>query len=106
MTNTDCLIDFSSIDWTTPADGVRTKEVIRGGNRLRLIEFSEQFKEADWCKSAHAGYVVDGELTLEFVDVTVKFKSGDALFLPPGESTKHKAHVTNGKATLFVVEKA
>ena len=106
MTNTDSLIEFASLEWASPAQGVRVKEAIRGEHRIRLIEFAEEFEETDWCKKDHIAFVIDGELEIEFDGRIVRLKAGDGLFIPPGESSKHKARVPRGKATLFVVETA
>ncbi len=44
----DCLMAFASLSWDAPAAGFRVKQVCHGGQRLRLIEFSEEFVETDW----------------------------------------------------------
>jgi hypothetical protein len=97
-------IEFTSMPWETPAPGVRVKQVLRGDRRIRLIEFSEEFVEADWCRAGHVGFVIDGKLEIDFGSRIVELIAGDGLFIPPGETSKHKARVPRGKATLFVVE--
>ena len=98
------LIEFSTMQWESPATGVRVKQVQRGDRRIRLIEFSEDFEEADWCRTGHVGFVIDGTLEIDFGSHIVTLSAGDGLFIPPGECSKHKACVRHGKATLFVVE--
>jgi len=98
------LIEFTTIPWESRATGVRLKQVQRGDQRIRLIEFSEEFVETDWCRTGHVGFVIDGKLEIDFGSHIVELSAGDGLFIPPGECSKHKAHVPRGKATLFVVE--
>ena len=106
MPESDYRIEFAQLDWTSTAPGSRVKELVRGDCRVRLVEMDEQFEEADWCRNGHVGWVIDGELEIEFDDRTLALKAGDGLIIPPGESSKHKARVPQGKATLFLVEQA
>ncbi|MDA0285591.1 MAG: hypothetical protein O3B13_16740 [Planctomycetota bacterium] len=102
--NAVLLINFSAMPWESPATGVRVKQVDRGNQRIRLIEFSENFVETDWCRTGHIGYVIDGKLEIDFGSHIVELSAGDGLFISPGESSKHKARVPRGKATLYVIE--
>lgn len=100
------VIEFADMPWETAAPGLRTKHVVRGNQCIRLIEFSDEFTETDWCRKGHIGFVVDGQLEIDINGQVVKFNGGDGLFIPPGESSQHKARVPRGKAILFVVENA
>ena len=100
------IIDFESLPWEKPAPGVRFKALIQGQKRLRIIEFSEDFVELDWCIKAHIGYVLEGEMEIEFKDVVRKYKAGDGLFIPKGEENKHKHYSTITTTKLFLVEEA
>ncbi len=82
------LIDFQSMNWENPAPGVRYKAFIRDNQKIRLVEFSERFAERDWCTKAHAGYVIEGSISIDFNGKMVNFKSGDGLFIPEGEANK------------------
>jgi hypothetical protein len=42
-------VDFASLPWEEPATGVRSKAVTRDGKKLRLVEFTSEFVEQDWC---------------------------------------------------------
>ncbi len=44
-------IDFESMEWEEPADGVRFKAYEQDGKKLRLVEFSKEF-------GGHVGYSV------------------------------------------------
>ena len=95
---------FSALPWQSTAPGARFKAVTRQGKKLRLVEFSQEFVEPDWCQQSHVGCVLSGELELEFVNRTERFVPGDGIFIQAGEAEKHRAHVSGAPATLLLVE--
>ncbi len=105
VSEVDCnRIAFAAIPWESPAVGVREKQATRGNHRIRLVEFTDDFNESDWCRTGHTAYVVQGTLEIDFGTRIVTVTAGDGLFIPPDETSKHKARVPNGAATLFIVE--
>ncbi len=100
------LIDFKGINWENIEQGVRHKAFIRDNQRIRLVEFSDEFAEKDWCSKGHIGYILEGRLSIDFNGKQVNFESGDGLFIPEGEANKHKGRVSKGeKALCILVEK-
>lgn len=97
-------IDFDALPWQSPAPGVRFKAVSRGGQKLRLVEFSAGFVEADWCRKAHTGWVLEGALEIEFAEGTATYRAGQGVFLLAGEAERHKARVVGKVARLVLVE--
>jgi quercetin dioxygenase-like cupin family protein len=97
-------IDFASMDWAVAAPGARFKAIDRDGSRVRLLEFTPQFVETDWCRKGHIGVVLEGVLEIDFSGLAERFEAGQALFIPPGEAGKHKAHALSERVLLFVVE--
>ncbi len=97
-------IDFGSMDWEEPARGVRFKAFEQGGRKLRLVEFSKEFVEADWCCSGHVGYILEGEIEIDFDGDVVSFGPGDGVFIPAGEEHKHKGRVLTDKVKAILVE--
>ena len=97
---------FDAIAWETPAPGLRTRTVVRGGKKLRLVEFGAAFVEPDWCTRGHAGLVLEGEMELNVDGRIVKLRAGDALMLPAGAAHRHKHHATIATTRLFLVEEA
>jgi len=95
------LINFKALAWESPAAGVRQKAFIQGGQRIRLVEFSDNFVEADWCRKGHAGYVLEGRLAIDFNGKRVEFKAGDGLWIAEGEP--HKASVARGETALLIL---
>jgi quercetin dioxygenase-like cupin family protein len=84
-----CKIDFTSIPWETPADGVRFKAYKQNGKQVRLVEFTDEFVETDWCTKGHIVYILEGKLEVDFNGNVIVFNTGDGLFIPAGEKYKH-----------------
>ena len=84
--------------------GVRFKGFEQNGRKLRLVEFARGFKEPDWCRKGHIGYVLEGEAELQFSERTVSLKAGDGIFIPAGEDHKHLLHVLGAGIRVVLVE--
>ena len=97
-------IDFKDIPWDAPAVGVRSKVHEQHGRRLRLAEFTREFVEHQWCTKGHIGYVLQGQMEIDFHGKIVRFRAGDGLFIPPGERHKHKARVLTDRVRVILVE--
>ena len=97
-------VDFGSMAWEQPAAGVRCKAYEQGGRRLRLVEFTREFVEPDWCIKGHIGYVLEGQMELDFHGRIVTLKAGDGLFIPPGDEHGHKARVLTEIVRIVLVE--
>ena len=97
-------IDLKSMDWESPAAGVRFKAYEQSGKKLRLAEFGREFVEPDWCTKGHIGYVLEGKMNIEFDGKTVAFGPGDGIFIPAGEKHKHKAKVLTDLVKVVLVE--
>jgi ethanolamine utilization protein EutQ (cupin superfamily) len=97
-------IDFNSMDWDIPTAGVRQKVVVQGATQFRLLEFLDDFVELDWCTKGHIGYVIDGQLEIDFSGTSILFGPGDGVTIPEGADHKHKAKSVTDKVTIFVVE--
>jgi quercetin dioxygenase-like cupin family protein len=97
-------VDFTSLAWEQPAAGVRFRACEQDGRRLRLAEFTKDFVEPDWCTRGHIGYVLEGEMELDFHGRVVTFQAGDGLFIPPGSEHGHKATVLTEFVKVVLVE--
>jgi mannose-6-phosphate isomerase-like protein (cupin superfamily) len=95
-------IDFAEIEWIDSAIGLRVKTFETDGKQLRLAEFSRNFQETDWCEKSHIGYVIAGEIEIDFAGRAEIFKQGDGIFICPGK--KHKARAMSEITRLFLVE--
>jgi hypothetical protein len=97
-------IGFGEMPWEEPAPGVRFKAISRDGRKLRLVEFTTDFLEPDWCTKAHVGYVLEGTLEIAFPNMRLRYSSGDGIFILGGKLEKHKASVIGEKVTLILAE--
>ena len=99
-------VDFSTIEWQSPVPGVRFKPFVQGNRRMRLVEYTSDFVEPDWCAKGHIGYVIEGRFEIDFNGRGVQYAPGDGIFIPPGEEHKHKARILSDRAKVFLVEDA
>lgn len=99
-------VDFAALEWQSPAPGVRQKVHEISGYRLRLVEFSREFREADWCRKGHLGYVLQGELEIDFNGTKVRYGTGDGLCIPAGKAHQHKAAVLGQSVCLILMDEA
>ena len=97
-------ISFESIPWEVPAIGVRFKAHEQDGQKLRLVEFTKDFVESDWCTNGHIGYILEGRMEIDFNGKIIVFGPGDGVFIPPGPEHKHKGWVLTDKVTAILVE--
>ena len=97
-------VDFEGLPWEPAAAGVRFKAYEQEGRRLRLAEFARDFVEPDWCTKGHIGYVLAGEMAVDFHGRIVTFRAGDGLFIPPGPEHGHKARVLTDFVRVVLVE--
>ncbi len=95
---------FNDIPWETPIPGARFKADEQNGKRLRLVEFTEELVEPYWCEKGHIGYVLTGEMEINFNGEIVSYVAGDGIVIPAGENHKHKAKVHSGTVQLVLIE--
>jgi len=99
-------IDFESIEWESPVKGVRFKACEQEGKMLRLVEFYKEFVEPDWCSKGHIGYILEGQIEIDFDGKKEMFGPGDGVFIPAGEEHKHKGQVLTDKVKAILVEES
>ncbi|MHC4499685.1 MAG: cupin domain-containing protein [Planctomycetota bacterium] len=97
-------VDFRSMGWESPTAGVRFKAYEQDGKKLRLVEFTRGFVEQDWCRKGHIGYVLEGQMEVNFNGKVIVFSPGDGIFIPAGEEHKHRGRVFTDKAKVILVE--
>ena len=97
-------IDFESMEWKMPTVGVRFKAFEQNGRKLRLVEFFKEFVEPDWCTKCHIGYILEGQMEIDFDGTKEIFGPGDGVFIPSGKKHKHKGKVLTDKVKVILVE--
>jgi hypothetical protein len=99
-------LDFDNARWEHPLPGCRFKSIVKGNRQVRLLEFTNDFIEPDWCRKGHAGIVLEGDLEIDFQGRIEQFPQGSALLIPAGDVGAHKARALSERALLFLVEDA
>lgn len=97
-------IDFNSRQWQSTLPGARFKVYREDGKQIRLVEFSVEFVEPDWCEKGHIGFVLEGTLEVDFNGRVVVYPQGSGIFIPPGVATAHKARSITPVVRLVLVE--
>lgn len=100
---TENLIHFKNIDWESPQKGVQEKIYSEGEKRLRLLKLEEDFVEKYWCLKGHIGFVVEGEMKIDFDGKIEEYKQGDGLWINEGEPSRHKVMIEKGKYVLLIL---
>ncbi len=95
---------FDSLEWQNGIHGARFKAFRSGSKQLRLLEFTSEFIEPEWCEKGHIGFVVQGELEIDFNGKLVCFPEGSGIFIPAGSANVHKARSMTPTVLLFLVE--
>lgn len=105
--NEQLHIQFSLIPWEVPRKGHYQKVIIRDQQKLRLLRFTEDFTEEHWCTNGHIGFVVEGEMTINFNGLFKHYKRGDGLWITSGEAEKHKVIIAKDNfVELILFEEA
>jgi quercetin dioxygenase-like cupin family protein len=97
-------IDFESMEWESPTEGVRFKAYEQDGRKLRLVEFTKDFVEPDWCTKGHAGLFLEGQMEIDFDGKKEVFGPGDGVFILAGKEHKHKGRILTDKVKVILVE--
>ncbi len=97
-------INFNAIPWQSTLSGARSKTFQQDGKQLRIVEFTDEFVESDWCINGHVGYVLEGTLEIDFNGRLVIYPKGSGIFIPAGAENAHKARAITPVAQLVLVE--
>lgn len=96
-------VDFKSIPWESPIEGLRQKLHKTGSQQLRLVEYSKNLSP-HWCEKGHIGYVLEGQMEVRFEHDVQIYSPGDGIFIPGGREHKHMATIITDKVTVIFVE--
>lgn len=96
-------INFNSIDWETPIQGVKSKTYNYASKQIRLIEYTKDMPQ-HWSKKGHYGYIIESELEIEFVNEKIIYKKGDGVFIPDGTEHKHRGKAIRETVKVIFVE--
>jgi quercetin dioxygenase-like cupin family protein len=97
-------IDFYKLEWESPIEGVKHKYIDQNNLRLHLVEYSKEMPP-HWCDKGHYGYLIHGQMEIEYENSKIIYKPSDGIFIPDGPDHKHRGRVLSEKALVFFVEK-
>ena len=95
---------FDALEWQDGIHGARFKVFRSGTKQLRLLEFTSGFVEPDWCEKGHVGFVIQGELEIDFYGSIVRYPQGSGIFIPAGAASGHRVRSNTSLVLLFLVE--
>lgn len=99
----DNLIQFDKLKWVNIKEGVEQKIYSNGNRKIRLVRFYDNFMEKEWCTNGHIGFVLRGEMKINFDGTIKSYKQGDGLWIEAGEKSKHKVLMDKGKQVELVL---
>ena len=97
-------VDFDSLEWQPLLPGARAKVHRDGSKQLRLVEFTSEFVEPQWCEKGHIGFVVSGILEIDFRSHIIQYPEGSGIFIPSGSASAHKARSVTPVVRIVSVE--
>ena len=97
--------DWSSIPVTKHAGetGVAQWKTIQYGTlRIRVVEYSENYKADHWCTVGHILYCLDGEMTTELSDGRVYHLSQGMSYQVSDGVSVHRSYSEKGVRALII----
>ena len=73
--------DFDQLDWALPIEGIRHKVIDQDDVRMRLVEYSKAMPP-HWCQKGHYGYLIEGQMEMEYAHSKIVYNPGDGIFIP------------------------
>lgn len=98
------LLRFADIPWTEIVPGAREKAYQRDFHTVRLLQLSPGFEETEWCHRQHLGFILAGNMEIQFAHGIERFHQGDGIAIPAGEASKHRAIVGDEPVTMFLID--
>lgn len=104
-------IPFQTTDWenlpVTQHNGetgvAYWKTLQYGGLRIRIVEYSENYKADHWCSKGHIIYCIEGEMTTELSDGSKHTLTKGMSYQVSDELSSHQTSSVHG-VKLFIVD--
>lgn len=97
-------VDFEALPWESAAQGARYKTFRGEGKQIRIVEFTHEFVELQWCEKGHVGLVMKGEPEIDYRGKLVRYPDGAGIRIRAGPINGHKARSVTPTVRLFLVE--
>jgi quercetin dioxygenase-like cupin family protein len=101
-----CTMDWSKVESTRhPGEtGHALWRTLEMGNiRVRMVEYSPNYKADHWCHRGHVLLVLEGELVTELSDGR-SFRMTPGMSYQVAENANPHRSITEGGAKLFIVD--
>jgi hypothetical protein len=80
------------------------REITSGGFRIRMAEYSANYKSAKSCAKGHIIHCISGLIDMHLKNSeSIRLTGGDSILLKDGDS--HTATTENNPAVLFIIDK-
>jgi mannose-6-phosphate isomerase-like protein (cupin superfamily) len=99
-------VPFGDLPWQTSPAGLRFKAHTFGDSRLRVIEITPAVAHPQWCVAGHVGYVLEGDVEIEFDHRVEHYRPGDGVVIPAGEADRHRPRALSPRVRIVFVEAA
>lgn len=104
-------IPFQITDWSKiPTEehqgetGIAIWRTLEFGNlRIRMVEYSKNYKADHWCQKGHIIYCIEGEMTTELLDGQVVEMTQGMTYQVSDDLSSHRTYSTSG-VKLFIVD--
>ncbi|HAM50905.1 MAG TPA: hypothetical protein DCP92_09540 [Nitrospiraceae bacterium] len=96
-------VDFEKVEWKSPVKGMRYKSFCHNNRQLRLVEYTKNMP-LHWCEKGHIGYVLEGQIEIEYANKTITYETGDGIFIPNGREHRHKGKALTDMVRVVFVE--
>lgn len=104
-------IAFQTIDWVSipktihPGEtGTATWQTIQlPGLRIRVVEYSENYRADHWCKKGHIVHCLEGEFISESADGTCSVLTKGMTYVVTDELSSHRSATEKG-VTLLIID--
>jgi len=73
------------------------------GLRIRMVEYSKNYKADHWCEKGHIIYCIEGEMDTELADKSVHKLSKGMSYQVSDELSSHRTSSASG-VKLFIVD--
>jgi hypothetical protein len=104
-------IPYQTIDWNSiKATGhpgetgmAYWKSIDYGGLRIRMVEYSPNYKADHWCELGHIIFCIEGELQSELADGSIHILKKNMSYHVSDQMSKHRSISKDG-VLLFIVD--
>lgn len=101
---------FQTIDWTkipvtkhAGETGVAHWQTVQYDNfRMRVVEYSKEYKADHWCSKGHIIFCLEGEMTSELSDGRIFTLSEGMSYQVSDSVSSHRSHSKNGVKLLIL----